>query len=127
MSTADYTNDRWHVDGMTVTNEDMPGYQVRFANPAQVEFYRNTFGGNMSYSHFARAWLAAQPKPVPEVGMRIEATLRGGAVVAGKVVGVITDSNWTAVYIGPGVTCYIDDRPEHADAADITDWHEVTS
>ena len=79
------------------------------------------------WTHAARAWLAAQPKPVPEVGMRIEATLRGGAVVTGKVTRVIECGDWTMVDIGPGVTCYTDVKHEAGDAMDITAWHEVTA
>ena len=58
--------------------------------------------------------------------MRIEATLRGGAVVTGEVTSVTECGAWTMVYIGPGVTCYIDVKAESVAAADITDWHEVT-
>jgi len=125
MSAADYTNDRWHVDGLTVTHEDMPGmaWNLALKDNANVDASRPP---NSAWTHASRAWLAAQPKPTIKVGMRIEATLRGGAVVTGEVTSVIECVNLTMVHIGPGVTCYAD-VTRHEAASDITKWHEATS
>ena len=123
---TDYTNDRWHVDGMTVTHEDFPGMSWSLMSRANTEFL--AVNGNLSsVSHAARAWLAAQPKPTIKVGMRVEVTLRGGAVVTGEVTAVTESGDWTMVHVGPGVTCYTDAKPKYEDADDITDWHEVTA
>jgi len=127
MTTADYTNERWHVDGEVVTHDDFPGSQWTFHEDVEpVETWANESDGYPT-AHAARAWLAAQPKPALKVGMRIEATLRGGAVVTGEVTSVTECLDWTTVRIGPGVTCYLDVKPKHEAADDITDWHEVTA
>ena len=123
---TDYKNDRWHVDGAIVRHDDFPGYAQAFTNEALTSEWAAGAGGNPR-EHFARAWLAAQPKPTIEVGMRIEATLRGGAVVTGEVATVTDCGNWTTVYVGPGVVCYADARVGPKDARDITAWHEVTA
>ena len=123
---SDYTNDRWHVDGLTVTHEDLPGMRFEFGRNPSAE--RNAKDDPVSiWTHAARAWLAAQPKPTIKVGMRIEATLRGGAVVTGEVARVNECVNLTMVEIGSGITCYTDVKHESDDAMDITEWHEVTA
>ena len=123
---TDYTNDRWHVDGEVVTHDDFPGMRWLFLNEIDADFWsrRRT---QIADSHAARAWLAAQPMPAIKVGTRIEATLRGGAVVTGKVTGVTECGDWTMVHIGGGVTCYADVNPKYRGEGDITDWHEVTA
>ena len=123
---TDYTNDRWHVDGLIVTHDDFPGMKWDLALKDNAEGHASQ-PPNSSWTHAARAWLAAQPKPVPEVGMRIEATLRGGAVVTGEVTGVTECGDWTMVYIGPGVTCYANVKPQYEGDDEITAWREVTS
>lgn len=125
---TDYTNDRWHVNGLYVTHDDFLGMGWRFASSDEAR-ERGEHGRNSVHSmtHAARAWLAAQPKPTIRVGMRIEATLRGGAVVTGEVVAVTDCGNWTMIQVGPGVTCYIDVNLEYADSSDIIDWHGVTA
>ena len=126
MTTADYTNERWHVDGESVTHDDFPGLRWSFLNESEAEFWNRSSARNVE-PHAARAWLAAQPKPTIKVGMRIEATLRGGAVVIGEVIGATDCGDWTVFYIGPGVTCYTDVDPASDNDNDITAWHEVTS
>ena len=123
---TDHTNDRWHVDGEVVTHDDFPGMRWLFLSESDADFWssRRT---QIADSHAARAWLAAQPKPTIKVGMRIEATLRGGAVVTGEVTSVVECANWTMVYIGLGVICYTDSKMAPDDDNDITDWHEVTA
>ena len=123
---TDYTNPRWGVDGTTVTHDDFPGVRWLFLSESDADFWssRRT---QIADSHAARAWLAAQPKPTLKVGMRIEATLRGGVLVTGKVTSVTECNDWTVVRIGPGVTCYTDVKHESDDAMDITEWHEVTA
>ena len=123
---TDYTNDRWHVDGPTVTHEDFPGADWYFPNRGNTEFLAAN-GKLTAVSHAARAWLAAQPKPTIKVGMRIEATLRSGTVVTGEVTRVTDYSDWTVVIIGSGVICYAVVNPAADDVRDITDWHEVTA
>jgi len=123
---TDYTNDRWHVDGEGVTHDDFPGLRWSFLNESEAEFWTRGSARNVE-PHAARAWLAAQPKPLPKVGMRIEATLRGGAVVTGEVTSVIESGYWTTVRIGPGVVCSIDVKLGYQAISDITDWHEVTA
>ena len=123
---TDYTNDRWHVDGLVVTHEDFPGMNWDLALGDSAEGHASQ-PPNRSWTHAARAWLAAQPKPTIKVGMQIEATLRGGAVVTGEVTSVIECVNLTVVRIGPGVTCYAAVKPEYEGDDEITDWHEVTS
>ena len=123
---TDYTNPRWRVDGTTVTHNDFPGMRWLFLNESDADFWssRRT---QIADSHAARAWLAAQPKPAIKVGMRIEATLRGGVLVTGKVTSVTDCGDYITVRIGPGVTCFTDFTPAYQAANDITDWHEVTS
>jgi len=123
---TDYTNDRWHVDGTTVAHEDFPGMKWDLALKDNADGHASQ-PPNSSWTHAARAWLAAQPKPTIKVGMRIEATLRGGVVVTGEVARVIECGDWTMVDIGTGVTCYTDVKHDAGDAVDITDWHEVTA
>ena len=123
---TDYTNERWHVDGLTVTHDDFPGADWYFPNRGNTEFLAAN-GKLTAVSHAARAWLAAQPKPTITVGMRIEATLSGGAVVTGEVTRVTDYSNWAVVQIGGGVTCYADVTPMYRNQGDITDWREVTA
>ena len=126
MSAADYTNERWHVDGESVTHDDFPGLRWSFLNESEAEFWNRSSARNVE-PHAARAWLAAQPKPVPEVGMRIEATLESGTVVTGEVTSVLDCTHWVMVVVGAGVTCYIDVKKGWEAASDITDWREVTS
>jgi len=123
---TDYTNERWHVDGLTVTHDDMPGMKWDLALKDNADGHASQ-PPNSSWTHAARAWLAAQPKPMPKVGMRIEATLRGGAVVTGEVARALECDDWTMVKIGPGVNCYVDVKAGPEDASDVTAWHEVTS
>ena len=124
---TDYTNDRWHVDGLTVTHDDFPGLRWPMRDRADAERWESRDKNYWALAHFARAWLAAQPKPVLKAGMRIVATLRGGAVVTGEVVSVTECGDWTMVKIGAAVNCYIDVKPKYEAASDITEWHEVTS
>ena len=123
---TDYTNDRWHVAGTTVTHDDFPGmkWDLAFKNNAEAHASSTP---NRAWTHAARAWLAAQPKPTIKVGMRIEATLRGGAVVIGEVTAVSDCGDWTVVRIGSSITCYIDVEHKYEGAGDITDWREVTA
>jgi len=128
---TDYTNDRWHVDGGVVTHDDLPG--VRFEFGEKFSAKRNARGGAAAiWTHAARAWLAAQPKPAPEVGMRIKATMRGGGVVIGTVTSSKTSSGgylqWLVVGgihvpfpIGPDV------EKVALGAEDVLSWHEVTA
>jgi len=77
-------------------------------------------------SHAARAWLAAQPRPVPEVGMRVEATFHSGAVVTG-VVSVVND-NPTEWYVEIGGIGGFFRSPNGGTATRrIDSWHEVTA
>ena len=125
---TDYTNDRWHVNRTTVTHDDFPGMSWNFCSETEARGLSRGSGESTSArSHFARAWLAAQPKPTIKVGMRIEATLRNGTVVTGGVTGISAYSDWTMVHIGPGIACYADVDPKYEGYGDITDWHEVTS
>ena len=124
---TDYTNERWHVDGATVTHDDFPGMTWSFRSEVSARCEDEKGHGVSTHAHAARAWLAAQPKPVLKVGMRIVATLRGGAVVTGEVVSVTECGDWTMVKIGAAVNCYIDVKPKYEAASDITEWHEVTS
>ena len=121
---SDYTNERWHVDGEVVTHNDFPGMRWLFLNESDADFW-STRRTQIADSHAARAWLAAQPKPAIKVGMRIEATLRGGAVVTGEVMSITRGGDWTTVHIGPGVVGYT--NINHKTTNDITDWHEVTA
>ena len=123
---TDYTNDRWHVDGPNVTHDDFPGAAWGLMDQGNTKFLA-AHRTHVAASHAARAWLAAQPKPTIKVGMRIEATLREGAVVIGKVTSVIDCVNFTTVYIGPGIACYTDSEVDPDDDSDVTDWHEVTA
>ena len=123
---TDYTNERWHVDGATVTHDDFPGTRWLFLNESNADFW-NRRGRQIAESHAARAWLAAQPKPTIKVGMRIAATLRGGAVVTGEVTSVLDCGNWTTVHVGPGATCYADGKSNYEGASDIASWREVTA
>ena len=127
MSTADYTNDRWHVDGPIVTHDDFPGSRWNVVNRDGAEDRAQLKSSLYVTTHAARAWLAAQPKPTIKAGMRVEATLRGGAVVTGKVTSVTDCGDYITVRIGPGVTCFTDFTPAYQAANDITDWHEVTA
>ena len=123
---TDHTNDRWHVDEMAVAHEDMPDVVWTFDSRGDAVITGASFcAGVRGYA--ARAWLAAQPKPTIKVGMRIEATLRGGAVVTGEVTRVNECVNLTMVNIGSGITCYTDVKHYADDAMDITAWHEVTA
>ena len=123
---TDYTNGRWHVDGAGVTHDDFPEVVWTFrGGRATTQLAEDT---HMSPgTHAARAWLAAQPKPTIKKGMRIEATLRGGAVLTGEVTRVNECVNLTMVNIGSGITCYTDVKHYADDAMDITAWHEVTA
>ena len=125
MTDDDYTNPRWHVDGLTVTHEDMPGMKWNLALKDNAEGHASQ-PPNSSWTHAARAWLAAQPKPVPEVGMRIEATLRGGAVVTGVVDSVSQLATCSVVVLG-GARFFLETDPESVYQLDILSWHEVTS
>ena len=128
---TDYTNDRWRVDGTTVTHDDLPGMRFEFGWTASAE--RNAKSDPVSiWTHAARAWLAAQPKPIPTVGMRIKATMRGGGVVIGTVTSSKTSSGgyvqWLVVGgihvpfpIGPDV------EKVALSAEDVLSWHEVTA
>ena len=122
---TDYTNDRWHVDGLTVTHEDFPGSQWCFASREHAEDWALLKNSNYAAAHAARAWLAAQPKPVPEVGMRIEATLRGGATVSGHVDSVSQLSTCVGFVVG-GARLFLETDPESVYELDILTWHEVT-
>ena len=125
--TTDYTNPRWHVEGPNVTHEDIPGMIWVIHDRTYGEHWASRDGNVWVLAHAARAWLAAQPKPTIKKGMRIEATLRGGAVLTGEVTRVTDYSNWAVVQIGGGVTCYADVKHYADDAMDITAWHEVTA
>ena len=123
---TDYTNDRWHVGGLIVTHKDFPGMNWDLALGDNAEGHASQ-PPNRSWTHAARAWLAAQPKPALKVGMRIEATLGNGTVVSGEVTSVLDCTDWTMVEIGAGVNCYANVKAGYEAASDITKWHEVTS
>ena len=119
MTDPDYLNPRWHVDGMNVTHDDLPGVICTFGPDADPE--RNARGTHGSiYAPFARAWLAAQPKPDPIAGARISVALRCGTTVDGVFEYVerygLTDSNAHDWRIGRIVVS----------VPDIIEWHEVT-
>ena len=76
---SDYTNDRWHVDGLTVTHEDFPGMKWDLALMDNAEGHASQ-PPNSAWTHAARAWLAAQPKPVPDEPLGLGAVVE----VAGK-------------------------------------------
>jgi len=127
MSAADYTNDRWHVNRTTVTHDDFPGMSWNFCSETEARGLSRGSGESTSArSHFARAWLAAQPKPAIKVGMRIEATLRGGAVVTGVVDSVSQLATCSVVVLG-GARFFLETDPESVYQLDILSWHEVTS
>ena len=121
---TDYTNDRWHVHGAWVTHDDLPYLTYHFDTRGDAE-HRAVFGSAPG-THFARAWLAAQPKPTIKAGMRIEATLRGGAVVSGVVDSVSQLTTCSGIIIG-GVRLFLETGPESVYQLDILTWHEVTS
>ena len=123
---SDYTNDRWHVDGPTVTHEDLPGMRFEFGWNPSAE--RNAKSDPVSiWTHAARAWLAAQPKPAPKVGMRIEATLKNGTVVRGGVAATNTYEGWTSITFAALGSVYLRHDGSVIDYDDLTSWHEVTA
>jgi len=115
------------VDGTIVTHDDFPGSRWNVVNRDGAEDWAQLKNSFYATTHAARAWLAAQPKPTLKKGMRVEATLRGGAVVTGEVTRVNECVNLTMVNIGSGITCYTDVKHYADDAMDITAWHEVTA
>ena len=121
---SDYTNDRWHVHGAEVTHDDFPRFTWQFGSREGAE--RQAARGSAPDSHFACAWLAAHPKPAIKVGMRIEATLRGGAVVSGVVDSVSQLATCSGIVIG-GARLFLETDPESVYQLDILTWHEVTS
>ena len=121
--TTDYTNPRWHVEGPNVTHEDIPGMIWVIHDRTDGEYWASRAGNVWMHAHAARAWLAAQPKPLPKVGMRIEATLRGGAVVTGEV----TEASNQFLYIGYILMFRDFGLPANTHPYDVMSWHEVTS
>ena len=122
---SDYTNPRWHVRGAEVTHDDFPRFTWQFGSREGAE--RQAARGSAPDSHFACAWLAAHPKPVPEVGMRIEATLRGGAVVSGRVTSTAPMGKSLEVMVGGLCLWALSAKSIGEQGTDITDWHEVTA
>ena len=122
---TDYTNPRWHVHGAEVTHDDFPRFTWQFGSREGAE--RQAARGSAPDSHFACAWLAAQPKPVPEEGMRIEATLRGGAVVSGLVTNTASKGESLQVHIGGLVIWALSAKSMGEQGTDILTWHEVAS
>ena len=122
---SDYTNQRWTVRGRLVNHSDFPGDGWGFADEARAKEIAEL--GYSVASHAARAWLAAQPKPVPEVGMRIAATLRSEAVVSGRVTSATTIGNTVRVIVGGVAIWAVSAKSMGEHEADILDWHEVTA
>ena len=119
---TDYTNERWHVDGATVTHDDFPGMTWGLMSRGNAGLLAAK-GTHLAASHATLAWLAAQPKPAIKAGMRIEATLRGGAVVTGEV----TEASNQFLYIGYILMFRDFGLPANTHPYDVMSWHEVTS
>ena len=123
---TDYTNDRWTVNGLIVTHKDFPGMNWDLALGDNAEGHASQ-PPNRSWTHAARAWLAAQPKPAPKVGMRIEATLKNGTVVRGGVAATNTYEGWTSITFAALGSVYLRHDGSVIDYDDLTSWHEVTA
>ena len=128
---TDYTNDRWHVNRTTVTHDDFPGMSWNFCSETDARGLSRGSGESTSArSHFARAWLAAQPKlePALKAGMLVEVTLRGGAAVSGGVTEAHTNAMGQLRYVEVGgVRCVLElvlGTGRTPRDTDIISWHQ---
>ena len=124
MTDDDYTNPRWNVDGLTVTHNDFPGMKWNLALKDNAKGHASQ-PPNSSWTHAARAWIAAQPKPVPELGMTIHAELRGGATISGRVTEVSPREVGYTDIIVSGVNLFIDHGVGADSLIDVVKWHET--